>query len=168
MHSSIKGNLLSLTWFFCRKEAEESLEGHSFIYLWMLWMKRNRRLFEDIEQSDQAIKPSFMCIFLDWVKVYMNDYSLTMIGFINWWSIKIGTGRVFFCFLSSFLLARWYFLYKLCTWCILFEAPLIHSLFCLLKKKLNKVLIQPSNIFFLPSQQQISETIQRSSILITR
>ena len=61
MYSSVKRKL-QLPWFFCGEE-EESLEGHSFVYFLDVWMKRNRSSFEDTEQSDQAIKSSFMCPF---------------------------------------------------------------------------------------------------------
>lgn len=60
--------------------------------LCLFWMERNKRSFKDIEQFDQTIKYSFMCTFLDWVRVNIDDHSLTMIGFLDWLSSKWAEG----------------------------------------------------------------------------
>lgn len=65
------------------------------LLFWTLWKEKNKRPFENIEQLSQVIKSSFMCIFLDQVRVYIDDYSLTMIGFVDWLGNK-GTEVVFY------------------------------------------------------------------------
>lgn len=82
-----------LTWFFCGEEDKESWEGGSSVLVLDILEGRNRMSFKDIEQWNRAIKVFFMCIFLDWVRVY--------------WLCKLvefEVRRLFFGFLSSFLL----------------------------------------------------------------
>ena len=42
------------------------------------------RVFNDTEQSDQALKLSFLYTFVNWCGVYLEDHSLSMIDFIEW------------------------------------------------------------------------------------
>ena len=49
-----------------------------------LWMKRNRRAFEDLEKREQTIKLSFMNTFVEWVKLYVDVNSMSLIGFVDW------------------------------------------------------------------------------------
>ena len=71
------------------KNPKKTWRGCSFV---PFWMERNKRSFKDIEQFDQTIKYSFMCTFLDWVRVNIDDNSLTMIGFLDWLSSKWAEG----------------------------------------------------------------------------
>ena len=45
-------------------------------------------LFNDIKQLDQAIKSNFMYTFVNWVKVYIEDQSMSMIDLVHWLSFK--------------------------------------------------------------------------------
>lgn len=44
---------------------------------------KKRRMFEDTEQLDQAIKYSFMAIFLEWVKLHIDYQLMFIIGFVD-------------------------------------------------------------------------------------
>ena len=37
-----------------------------------------------MEQSDQAIKSVFLYTFVNWVKVYIEDHTLSMLDFVDW------------------------------------------------------------------------------------
>lgn len=50
------------------------------------WKERNQRALEDLEQFEQAIICSFTNTFLEWVRLYVDDHSLTIIGFVDWLS----------------------------------------------------------------------------------
>ena len=56
--------------------------------MWTLWKERNGRAFNDVEQSNQDIKYSFLYNFMNWVRVYIEDYTLFMIDFIDWLFVK--------------------------------------------------------------------------------
>lgn len=63
----------------------------------MLWKERNGKDFEDLEPPRQAIELSFISTFLEWVRLYIGDYSITMIG-IDW--ISSNEKGFVFCFFS--------------------------------------------------------------------
>ena len=52
---------------------------------WIIWKEINRRVFNDVEQSDQTIKSDFMYIFLGWVGMYIEDqnHPLAMFDFVQ-------------------------------------------------------------------------------------
>ena len=41
------------------------------------------RVFNDTEQSDQALKLSFLYTFVNWGRVYLENHSLSLIDFIE-------------------------------------------------------------------------------------
>ena len=51
---------------------------------WALWRKRNRRAFDNFENMDPTIKNSFLYLFWDWVKLYIEDGSLSLLDFVDW------------------------------------------------------------------------------------
>lgn len=51
--------------------------------LWSIWKERNKRAFNEVEQSDQAMKSVFMYAFVYWGRVYMEDLMLPMIDFVD-------------------------------------------------------------------------------------
>ena len=55
---------------------------------WTVWQERNRRVFEALELPEHAIKLSFISTFLKWVRSYVEDYSMTMIDFVDWINSK--------------------------------------------------------------------------------
>ena len=55
--------------------------------MWTLWKERNERVFSDIKRFDQALKHSFLYTFVNWDKVYLEDHSLSMIDFIEWFFV---------------------------------------------------------------------------------
>ena len=58
--------------------------------MWTLWKERNERAFNDIEQSDQPLKHFFLYTFVNWVRVFMEDHTLSMIDFIEWLYVYLG------------------------------------------------------------------------------
>ena len=84
MHSSVRGVLLS--WNSCSvgKKRKKAWEVAPLCIIWSIWKERHKRAFEDRESSDQTIKSYFLCIFWDWVRVYMGDSVTSFIDFVDW------------------------------------------------------------------------------------
>ena len=55
----------------------------------------NRRAFNDVERSDQAIKSIFMFTFVNWGRVYIEDHSLSLIDFVKWLFVRYGESFFF-------------------------------------------------------------------------
>ena len=57
-----------------------------------IWKKKEkkeiREFFYNFEKANQTIKQSFLCNFLEWIRVYIGDGSLSMLDFIDWPSSK--------------------------------------------------------------------------------
>ena len=98
MHSSVR----SIIGILVEKKRKKVWIWASWCLFWAIWKKRNSIAFENIENMDQAIKQSFMYNFLGWVRVYIGDYSMTMVDFIDWLSSKWGESVVF-CVLLLFV-----------------------------------------------------------------
>lgn len=49
----------------------------------------NRRAFNDVERSNQAIKSIFMYTFVNWGR-YIEDHSLSLIDFVKWLFVRYG------------------------------------------------------------------------------
>ena len=73
LHSTVRGILLSQHESFVGKEKKKRHRG-SFLRACLESMEGNMISFEDIKQSDQAIKSNFMNIFSEWVKVHIVDF----------------------------------------------------------------------------------------------
>ena len=57
------------------------------LYLWWtIWKERNRKTFNDVEQPNKAIKPTFKYTFVNWARVYTEDHMLSMSDFVDWLS----------------------------------------------------------------------------------
>lgn len=58
----------------------------------ILWWREsnNRRAFNDVERSDQAIKSIFMYTFVNWCRVYIEDHTLSLIDFVKWLFVRYG------------------------------------------------------------------------------
>ena len=84
LHSSIKRNLLNWHDVFVGKKREKAWRAALLCLMWTLWKERNERAFNDIEQLDQALKHSFLYTLVNWVRVFIEDHTLSMIDFINW------------------------------------------------------------------------------------
>ena len=48
----------------------------------------NERAFNDVKQSDQAIKSFFLYTFVNWARVCIKDHTLSTIDFIDWLFVK--------------------------------------------------------------------------------
>ena len=64
---------------------------------WTILKERNRKVFENTVNVDQAITQTFIYIFLEWVRVHIGDCSSTMIDFIDWLNSKKHEDDVCFC-----------------------------------------------------------------------
>ena len=66
------------------KKKEKAWRAIPLCLMWTLWKERNKKVFNDTEQSNQALKLSFLYTFVKWGKVYLEDHSLSIIDFIEW------------------------------------------------------------------------------------
>ena len=66
------------------KRKEKAWRAASLCLMWTLWKERNERVFNDMEQFNQALKLSFLYTFVNWGRVYLEDHYLSMIDFIEW------------------------------------------------------------------------------------
>ena len=87
LHFSIKRNLISWHRAFGSKRREKTWRAAPLCLMWTLWKERNENVFNDIEQSDQALKNSFLYTFVNWARVFLEDHSLYMIDFIEWFFV---------------------------------------------------------------------------------
>ena len=53
-------------------------------------IERNERAFNGIKRSNQALKHSFLYTLVNWVRVFIEDHTLSMIDFIEWPYVKLG------------------------------------------------------------------------------
>ena len=91
MSFSIKISLLSWHNSFVRKKRKKAWNATPLCLFCTLWKERNRRAFEDIELTDQAILQSFLYKFLDWIWVNVDSSSWSLLDFIDWlWCKKSG------------------------------------------------------------------------------
>ncbi|RVW28237.1 hypothetical protein CK203_083678 [Vitis vinifera] len=56
------------------------------IGVWVESRDRNKGLFNDVEQSNQAIK--LIHTSTNWARVYIEDHSMPMIDHVDWWCFK--------------------------------------------------------------------------------
>ena len=77
----------------------ESCRAASLCLMWTLWKEWNGRAFNDVEWSNQAIKSLFLYTFVNWVRVYIEDQTFSLIDFIDWLFLKLGDD--FFCLLTA-------------------------------------------------------------------
>ena len=75
------------------KRREKAWRAVPICLMWTLWKERNERAFNDIERSNQALKHSFLYTLVNWVRVFINDHTLSMIDFIKW--LYTARGKVF-------------------------------------------------------------------------
>ncbi|RVW89084.1 LINE-1 retrotransposable element ORF2 protein [Vitis vinifera] len=88
MHSSVKRNLLGWHGSFVGKKREKAWRAAPLCLMWTIWKERNRRAFDDIERNDQDIKSIFLYTFVNWVRVYIEEHTLSLIDFIDWLATK--------------------------------------------------------------------------------
>ena len=77
-----------MAWIFRGQEKGESLESCPLCLMWTIWKERNRRTFDDIERNDQDIKFIFLYTSVNWVRVYIEERTLSLIDFVDWLAIK--------------------------------------------------------------------------------
>ena len=66
------------------KRNEKAWRAVTLCLMWTLWKERNERVFKNIEQSDQSLKLSFLYTFVNWGRMYLEDHSLSLFDFIEW------------------------------------------------------------------------------------
>ena len=77
LHMSVRSNLLGWRVLFVCKEREQSWKAIPLCLFWTLWKERNRRAFNDMEQSEQTIKFSF-CMLLQIGLGYIKRFALCL------------------------------------------------------------------------------------------
>ena len=60
--------------------------------MWTIWKERNRRAFDDVERNNQEIKSTFLYTFVNWVRVYIEEHTFSLIDFVDWLATKQGSG----------------------------------------------------------------------------
>lgn len=70
------------------KKQEKAKKVAPLRLFFILWKERNRRSFNDIEESDQAMIFNVMSTILEWVRVYIKDHPMSMKGFVDWLNFK--------------------------------------------------------------------------------
>ena len=83
VHSSVKEMLLGWHGHFVGKKRKKACNVAPLSPFWTVWKERNKRVFENVELSDQVLKFSFLCNFLIWTKGGLRVDSLFMIDFID-------------------------------------------------------------------------------------
>ena len=83
LHSSIKRNLLGWHGAFVGKRREKTWRAAPLCLMWTLWKEINERAFNGIERLNQALKHSFLYTLVNWVRVFIEDHTLSMIDFIE-------------------------------------------------------------------------------------
>ena len=83
-HSSIREVLLSWHETFVGKKRKKAWKVAPLCLFWTLWRERNRRAFHNYESIDQAIKNYFLHLFWDWVRLSIEDGSLSLLDFVDW------------------------------------------------------------------------------------
>ena len=84
MHSSVRVVLLSWHGTFVGKKRKKAWKVAPLCPFWTFWWERNRRAFYNYESMDQVIKNSFLYLFWDWARLYIEDGSLSLLDFVNW------------------------------------------------------------------------------------
>lgn len=69
-------------------EKRKKLRELSPCVFWSLWRERDKKLVASEDKLDQALKSMFLCNFLLWVRKYMDEGSMLMINFIDWFGTK--------------------------------------------------------------------------------
>ena len=100
-----------VTWLFCWKKAEESLEP--LCLFWTIWKEKSRRSINNVESSVQKLKFLFLCSLLSWTNLFIENSTMFIKDFIDW--LGSDWGRKYFCFPYRF----WHYLavvvYTMCT-----------------------------------------------------
>ena len=53
---------------------------------WTILRERNRRAFDNCETMDQLIKKKNLYLFWDWVRLYNEVGSMSLVDFVDWLS----------------------------------------------------------------------------------
>ena len=65
------------------KRREKTWRAAPLCLMWTLWKEINERAFNGIERLNQALKHSFLYTLVNWVRVFIEDHTLSMIDFIE-------------------------------------------------------------------------------------
>ena len=88
MHYSVRRNLLGWHGSFVGKKREKAWRAALLYLMWTIWKERNRKAFDEVERNDQEIKSIFLYTFVDWVRVYIEEHTFSLIDFVDWLAIK--------------------------------------------------------------------------------
>ena len=80
MHSSVRNALLIWYGSFIKKNIKKGWRAAPLYLFGDIWKKRNRTFNKN---ADQTIKQTFMYNCLEWVRVYIGDYSLSIVNFTD-------------------------------------------------------------------------------------
>ena len=88
IHFSRRPTLFSSHGSFVGKNWKRVWTTALLCLFWTIWKETNWKTFENVKQSEQVLKFSFIYNFLDCVKHCMDDVPLSMVDFVDWLGSK--------------------------------------------------------------------------------
>ena len=85
IRSSIRETLLGWhDYFFGRKRKKIWGVAPICFFFLIIWKERNKRLFWNVELSNQRLKVLFLCSLFSWSKLFIRERSMSLFDFIDW------------------------------------------------------------------------------------
>ncbi|KAJ9693798.1 hypothetical protein PVL29_009659 [Vitis rotundifolia] len=81
---TVKETLISWRGSFVGKKRKKIWKAIPLCIFWTVWKERNRLAFRGGELNIQRLKNSFVCNLWNWAKVYLDEESFSLIGFLEW------------------------------------------------------------------------------------
>ena len=80
----VKEVLLSWRGPFVGKKRKKIWNSIPLCIFWTVWRERNRLAFRGGFLAIQKLKNSFICNLWSWARVYMEEESSSLLGFLEW------------------------------------------------------------------------------------
>ena len=81
---TVKEMLLSWRGPFVGKKRKKIWNSIPLCIFWTVWRERNRLAFRRGFLAIQKLKNSFVCNLWSWARVYMEEESSSLLGFLEW------------------------------------------------------------------------------------
>lgn len=88
MHSIVRLTLLSWSGTQVGKKRKKAWLAAPLFFLGVIWHERNRKAFEDVETSDQALKCALLFSLLALVRTHVEGFPLSLIDLVDWLGAK--------------------------------------------------------------------------------